>query len=104
MDYESLRRQLIADRPPRVPSDQWEDIVQQVLVEALEAEAKGVAIINPLHWCRMHMKWRRMKDHRQRVVRAEAEAALTAFGVPLGTLSRQDKDRERKRRKRKATA
>lgn len=81
-----------------------EDIVQQVLLELLEEQVKGVVVINPLHWCRMRAKSRTNNLIRSAVRERQVKEALSAFEVTSATLSRQAKDRIRKRRKRRKAA
>ena len=78
-DWGQLRRELAKQFD--------EDIVQQVLLELLEVQAKGVAVLDPLRWCRRAAS-RDRYDRRRREAREShtIPAGLRTPGDPLTRL------------------
>ena len=56
-----------------------EDISEQTLLELVEYLAKGVTVVNPLHWCRQRARQRKLDLVRQEIREREGKAAMTAF-------------------------
>lgn len=79
-----------------------EDLVQQAILELLEAQARGQVIADPLRWCRKAIKRDRIdRGRRADIVRAGKDA-LEAFSIAMPTLTRGDRARERSRKWRDA--
>ena len=93
IDWVTLRKQLVASFD--------EDTVQQVLLGLLEEQARGVIVLDPLHWCRKAASRRRVDHSRREQVEREGKDTLSALGIPLDNRSGTEQARERKRRERR---
>jgi|SRR5690349_15901642 len=80
---------------------QDEDVVQQTLLELLEELAKGVVVLEPLHWCRV--KATRLKAHAKFDARLHRETreTLASLGIQCNGSSQRDDTNARQRRKRR---
>jgi hypothetical protein len=75
-----------------------EDIVQQVLLELLVMQGKGVKVLHPLHWCRQRAKKRTMNERRRAAIEREGRETLTALRIPYDNRTPGQQGRARDRR------
>jgi hypothetical protein len=78
-----------------------EDLVQQVLLELLEAQAAGTPTPDPLHWCRMRAGSRRKNLKRDREKERLALEELQGLGMHVNPSSGRDDANEIERRRRR---
>lgn len=89
IEWTELRQKLVASFD--------EDTVQQVLLELLEAQARGVHVLDPLRWCRLRAASRRKNARRDEWIEQQAKRELTALGITLDTRSEADMKRRHRR-------